>query len=183
VVAATIAQDARNANLPGSGKGQTPDSVFLVHGHDTTAISDMESYLTGLGIKTFILSRVGGPAQSLLQRFLRSAADAHFAVVILSADDIGASRVQYETDGVGDRALQFRARQNVVLELGFFYGLLGWENVFVLYRPPDKVFPNFERPSDIEGAVFDLMDPSGRWRESLAQKLVEGGFHLTERPS
>src|SRR6266571_198565 len=51
-------------------------------------------------------------------------------------------------------------------ELGFFYGLLGWENVFVLYRPPDHVYPNFERPADIDGAVFDEMDPSGAWRES-----------------
>jgi predicted nucleotide-binding protein len=178
-IAATLAQDARNANLPGKGEGQPPDSVFLVHGHDTAAISDMEAYLTTLGVKTFILSRVGGAAQSLLQKFLSSASDARFAVVILSADDMGASRLQYDADGVQDRSLQFRARQNVILELGFFYGLLGWENVFVLHRPADKVFPNFERPSDIEGAVFDSMDSSGGWRESLAQKLVEAGFVLT----
>jgi predicted nucleotide-binding protein len=93
---------------------------------------------------------------------------------------LGVSRIQYEADGVGERALQFRARQNVVLELGFFYGLLGWENVFVLCRPPDKVFPNFERPSDIDGAVFDLMDGSGRWRDSLAQKLELSGFQLNK---
>lgn len=83
-------------------------------------------------------------------------------------------------EGESDRALQFRTRQNVILELGFFYGLLGWENVFVLFRLPGKVYPNFERPSDIDGAVFDSMDASGLWRGSLAQKLHEAGFRLTE---
>ena len=150
---------------------------------DAQNFSDFWTYLAGLGIKTFILSRVGGPAQSLLQKFLKSAADARFAIVILSADDLGVSRIQYEAEGVEDRALQFRASQNVVLELGFFYGLLGWENVFVLFKGPDRVYPNFERPSDIDGAVFDEMDPSGEWKGSLARKLVEAGFRLTSRLS
>lgn len=178
VIAEEIAQQARVVRRSNTGKEQTPDSVFLVHGHDNAALSEMEAYLTSLGVKSFILSRVGGSAQSLLQKFLKSATDARFAIVILSADDLGASRVQYDADGVGDRALQFRARQNVILELGFFYGFLGWENVFVLCRPPDKVYPNFERPSDIDGAVYDSMDASGLWRESLARKLVEAGFRL-----
>jgi predicted nucleotide-binding protein len=182
-IAASIAQEARSVRQPDTGKEQPPDSVFLVHGHDNAALSEMEAYLTDLGVKSFILSRVGGSAQSLLQKFLKSATDARFAIVILSSDDFGASRIQYDANGVGDRALQFRARQNVILELGFFYGLLGWENVFVLFRSPDKVYPNFERPSNIDGAVFDSMDASGLWRESLAQKLREAGFRLTNNES
>jgi predicted nucleotide-binding protein len=79
---------------------------------------------------------------------------------------------------VGQNALQFRARQNVILELGFFYGYLGWEHVFVLLKKPHKVFPNFERPSDLEGAVFDLIDDNGKWRVKLAKKLEAAGFQL-----
>lgn len=176
-VAETIAEEVRSIARATTPDGP-PDSVFLVHGHDSAALSDMEAYLDGVGIKAFILSRSGGAAQSLFQRFLKTAADARFAIVIVSADDLGVSRVQYSAKGIGERALQFRARQNVILELGFFYGLLGWENVFVLFRPPDEVFPNFERPSDIEGVLFDQMDASGKWRVALAQKLTEAGFHL-----
>jgi predicted nucleotide-binding protein len=179
VIAADIAQAVRSPGRPAPAIEAPPESAFLVHGHDKLALSEMEAFLATVGVKTFILSRVGGSAPSLLQRFLKSAADARFAIVILSPDDVGASRIQYDADGVADRALQFRARQNVILELGFFYGLLGWENVFVLYRPPDRVFPNFERPSDLEGAVFDSMDPSGTWRRSLTEKLSEAGFRLT----
>jgi predicted nucleotide-binding protein len=178
-VAADIAEAVRNPTPLAPAAEAAPESAFLVHGHDRLALSEMEAFLSEVGVKTFILSRVGGAAPSLLQRFLKSAANARFAIVILTPDDVGASRAQYEADGVADRALQFRARQNVILELGFFYGLLGWENVFVLYRPPNKVFPNFERPSDIEGAVFDSMDASGTWRHSLTRKLAEAGFRLT----
>ena len=179
-IAATIAQEVRNVQRADAGTSEPPDSVFVVHGHDGAALSDMEKYLTDLGVKPVILTRVGGAAQSLFQKFLKSATEARFAIVILSADDFGASRIQYEADGVGDRALQFRARQNAILELGFFYGHLGWENVFVLHKPPEKPFPNFERPSDIEGAVFDSMDLAGAWRETLALKLSEAGFHLKQ---
>jgi len=79
---------------------------------------------------------------------------------------------------VGDKALQFRARQNVILELGFFYGYLGWENVFVIHRAPPRVFPNFERPSDLDGAVFDAIDVDGKWRETLRRRLAEAGFKI-----
>ena len=78
------------------------------------------------------------------------------------------------------RALQFRGRQNVILELGFFYGFLGWENVFVLLKKPDKVWPNFERPSDLEGVVFDEVDSSHRWKGYLTDRLAQAGFDLPD---
>jgi len=31
-------------------------------------------------------------------------------------------RLQYEAEGVGEQALQFRARQNLILEFGFCHG-------------------------------------------------------------
>ena len=177
-IAATIAEEARGAQKAAGSTAGPPDSVFVVHGHDQTALSEMEKYLIGVGVKPIILSKLGGAEQSLLQKFLKTASASRFAIVILSADDLGASRVQYDVPDVGAHALRFRARQNVILELGFFYGLLGWENVFVLLKPPEKVYPDFERPSDIEGAVFESMDATGNWRTSLAGKLSEAGFLL-----
>lgn len=60
-----------------------PESVFLVHGHDTSSISDIEAFLSDLGVDVVILSRVRGSEQSLLQRFLKSAKHARFAIAIL----------------------------------------------------------------------------------------------------
>jgi predicted nucleotide-binding protein len=155
-----------------------PRSVFVVHGHDELFLSEVEEFFKQLGVESVVLRRIGGPAQSLFQKFMQWGRDTRFALVLLTADDFGASRIQFEAEGVGARALQFRARQNVILELGFFYGHLGWENVFVLYKPPDDVFPNFERPSDIEGVIFDHVDQQGRWREFLRGKLLEAGFEI-----
>jgi hypothetical protein len=96
---------------------------------------------------------------------------------LLTADDRGASREQYDVSDVGERALQFRARQNVILELGFFYGQLGFENVFVIYKKPDLPWPNFERPSDLDGVVFDnLSEPN--WKTKLGQRLRNAGFDV-----
>jgi len=151
-------------------------SIFIVHGHDHALRDEVEGYLSEQGIHAVILSEAANTSESLFQKFLRFSEDADFAVVLLSADDYGASRRQYDATGVADRALQFRARQNVILELGFFYGFLGWEHVFVLFKPAAEVFPNFEIPSDLGGILFDEVDAAGAWKDKLAKRLKEAGF-------
>lgn len=177
-VADRLADDVRKPPPASVATASPPKSVFIVHGHDDQLLKLVEGHLARLGVESVVLRRIGGPAQSLLQKFMQWGSETRFALVLLSADDLGASRTQYDADGVGTHALQFRARQNVVLELGFFYGHLGWENVFVLFKEPDKVFPNFEMPSDLGGVVFDRVDESGEWKAYLEQKLKEAGFEI-----
>lgn len=100
--------------------------------------------------------------------------------MLLSGDDLGASRLQYEAPNVGERSLKFRSRQNVIFELGFFFGKLGWEHVFVVNKKPSQVYPDFEQPSDLQGTVFDEVDDSGAWRASLADRLAAAGFSLSK---
>jgi predicted nucleotide-binding protein len=173
-IAAGIARELRSSSEPAED-GKSPRSVFVVHGHSDTALAELERFLTSVEVEPVVLSRRGELAQSLFQKFMAVASKAKFAVVLFSADDYGASRRQYDAQGVGDRALQFRARQNVVLELGFFYGHLGWENVFVVYEDSDQVFPNFERPSDLDGVIFDSMSDAA-WRRNLRTRLAKAGF-------
>ncbi len=178
-VAKNLASAARESEEPSAVESKlNPQSAFIVHGHDETALAEVTSFLASIGVKPIVLSQLAGAEQSLFQKFLRVSQQARFAIVILSADDTGASRVQYEASGVGERSLQFRARQNVILELGFFYGRLGWENVFVLYRKADRVFPNFERPSDLDGVIFDPIDERRQWHTILRERLIEAGFEL-----
>jgi predicted nucleotide-binding protein len=171
------------ADIRGSGgdepEGAPPRSVFVVHGQDGAFLAEVEQFLSSIGVKSIVLRRIGGPAQSLFQKFMQWGRETRFALVLVSADDFGASLMQYEAQGVGERCLQFRARQNVILELGFFYGHLGWENVFVLFKPADRVYPNFERPSDLDGVVFDNVDETGKWRDYLVAKLRDAGFDLS----
>jgi predicted nucleotide-binding protein len=176
VIAADIASDVRSSAEGAAPKGP-PKAVFIVHGHDLDALTRLEEFLNSIGVKSIVLARQDESPQSLLQKFMTIGGRARFAIVLMGADDYGASRRQYDASGVGDRALQFRARQNVILELGFFYGKLGWENVFVVHKGADIVFPNFERPSDLDGAVFDSMGDAV-WQKNLAGRLSAAGFKI-----
>jgi predicted nucleotide-binding protein len=179
--AAQLSRDLAE-NLRASGRPDPsvapPNSVFLVHGHDHSFREEVEVYLRSLGIEPVVLSKVGGASRSLFQKFETLAQAAQFAVVLLSADDLGASRRQYEggEDLGGQKTLKYRARENVILELGFFYGKLGWERVFVVHRPAEQVWPDFERPSDLAGVVFFEFSGDSDWREELRTTLTEAGL-------
>src|SRR5271165_858221 len=175
-LAAEIAREIRAAGEPAAEQA-FPTAVFVVHGHSTEAVARLEDYLSSVGVSAIVLSRQDESPQSLFQKFMSIAGKARFAIVLLGADDYGASCRQYDAPNVANLALQFRARQNVVLELGFFYGRLGWENVFVVYQEPGRVFPNFERPSDLDGVVFDSFSDAA-WRKKLSAKLSAAGFKL-----
>ena len=66
-----------------------------------------------------------------------------------------------------------RARQNVVLELGYFVALLGRKNVFVLVAGS-----GLEQPSDFHGVVYESYDKAGNWRRRLADELSAQGFYI-----
>jgi predicted nucleotide-binding protein len=181
-LARALAAQMRGASEgPASATKAPPDSVFIVHGHDETLLHNIVGIVEDLGVKAIVMKKIGGASTSLLEKFLDYGTKARYAIVLLSGDDFGAARTQFEEQDVGERALQYRARQNVVLELGFFYGKLGWENVFVLERAPPKVFPNFERPSDLGGALYDRYDEAGQWRATLYDWLRARGFNLKAR--
>jgi predicted nucleotide-binding protein len=177
-VAEARAEQVRDRGVSKEDANNPPDSIFLVHGHDEAFLRDVENFINGLGVRPIIMKDVGGASTSLIDKFFEIGGDARYAIVLLSGDDMGVSRDQYEEDGVGERALQYRSRQNVILELGYFYGLLGWENVFVLERIPPRKFPNFERPSDLNGVLFDRYDEGGKWRRELHRRLSDAGFEI-----
>lgn len=65
-----------------------------------------------------------------------------------------------------------RARQNVLLELGYFFGRLGRDKVCALKRG------SFEIPSDFAGVVWETMDSNGGWKQSLARELEAAGHSI-----
>lgn len=159
-----------------------PKSVFIIHGHDDDTLTIVVEFLKSLEVKPVVLRDIGGPDQSLWQKFKRWSKDIKYAIAILSPDDLGAAKREYKSDyegqKVGAKALQYRARQNVILELGYFYGYLDWDQVFVLFKPGANPYPRFERPSDLEGIVFDVIDEKGNWKNTLKEQLLKAGFDV-----
>ena len=73
----------------------------------------------------------------------------------------------------GKDAAKPRARQNVILELGFFLGMLGRENVVALHRG------SVEIPSDFSGVLYTPYDSGGAWPYRLTRELRESGYSVS----
>ena len=80
-----------------------------------------------LGLEAVILHEKSNRGQTLIEKIERYF-DVGFAVVLLSPDDTGYANAE------GPKSARPRARQNVILELGYFAGKLGRENVVALHR-------------------------------------------------
>lgn len=165
---------AANIRAPARDPAKVGNSVFLVHGHDNAFRDEVDQYLQTLGLRSVILSKMPGRSRSLLDKFETYASQAAFAVVLVSPDDLGASRRQYgHNKEHPDQTLKYRARENVILELGFFYGRLGWDHVFVVQKAAEDPWPDFERPSDLAGVLFFDTEAEIDWRQELAERLRE----------
>ena len=138
---------------------RAPDSgkVFVVHGHDEAAKQLVARFLERIGLEPIILHEQISKGLTIIEK-VEQYSDVAFAVVILTPDDVGASRDDPEN-------LQPRARQNVWLELGYFIGKLGRERVVALKKGALEV------PTDYLGAIYIPMDEPGAWKIELAKEM------------
>ena len=132
-------------------------NIFIVHGHDDKAKLEVTRTIEKLELNPIILHEQANGGKTIIEKFEANSSEAGFAIVILTCDD-----------KVGDE--KFRARQNVVFEMGYFIGKLGRENVALLYEN------GVELPSDINGLVYLILDEGGRWKFSLVKELKESGY-------
>ncbi|MGA7329395.1 MAG: nucleotide-binding protein [Rhodomicrobium sp.] len=136
--------------------------VFVVHGHEKGPREEAARFLERLNFEPIILHEQVNKGRTIIEKF-EAHADVGFAVVLLTPDDVG---------GPKGGEQNFRARQNVVLELGYFIGKLGRERVCVLKSG------ELELPSDVLGFVWTRLDTHGAWRFLLAKELKAAGYEL-----
>lgn len=144
-------------------KPHTKSSVFIVHGHDDTAKTKAALLIQRLGLTPIILNDQVNQGQTIIEKFEQHAGEVGFAVVLITPDDQGGSSRP-------GSVLQPRARQNVILEMGYFVGRLGRSKVCPLYTP--KV----ELPSDLLGVGYISMDPHDAWQMKLAREMKAAGL-------
>jgi CheY-like chemotaxis protein len=138
--------------------------VFIVHGHDDAATEAVARAIEKLKLVPIILREQPIQGRTIIEQF-QYYSKVGFAVVLLTPDDIGASRSK-------PKPLKPRARQNVIFELGYFIGLLGRSRVCVLYKE------GVELPSDYHGVIYIQMDDSGAWRTSLTKEIKKSGIEV-----
>lgn len=136
---------------------RAPNRVFLVHGQNEAARTEVVSFLESLGLVGIVLHEQPNMGRHLLTKFIQEADLVTFAVVLMTDDDVGSVK--------GGKAAP-RARQNVILELGYFLAHLGQARVCAL------ITSGLETPSDFDGIVYIRMDDEDRWKKELKRELV-----------
>jgi predicted nucleotide-binding protein len=142
------------------------EKVFIVYGHDTDAREQLELLLRRLNLEPVILANLPSRGQTIIEKLEDYRADVKYACVLLTPDDEG-----YRRDCPAEK--RYRARQNVVLELGMFLATIGRKRVAILHKG------NVELPSDIHGLVYiPFQKHVSEAKQTLAAELQEAGFQI-----
>lgn len=138
--------------------------VFIVHGRDDEAKKKIANFVKGIGLKPIVLHEQPNEGRTIIEKFEHHSS-VEYAVVLLTPDDVGGLRSDtYE--GL------MRARQNVIFEMGFFFGKLGRRKVCAL------ISPGVEQPSDLHGLVYIPFDQDDEWKLLLERELEAAGLKL-----
>ena len=138
--------------------------IFIVHGSNNAAKETVARFLERLGLGVTILHEQPDKGRTIIEKF-EANASVGYAVVLLTGDDVGAPRTS-------PNDLQPRARQNVLLELGYFLGTLGRTHVCALREEGVEV------PSDLAGVLYVSFDAAGAWKLRLATEIKAAGIDV-----
>ena len=152
-----------------SSSGRPRKQVFVVYGHDKEARDQLETMLRRWDLDPLILDQLPSKGKTIIEKLEEYTGEVDFGVVLATPDDVG-----YKKSHEDEKA--YRARQNVVLELGMLLVKLGRPKVAILIRNQEEM----ERPSDIQGLIYipfktDLQREVG---PTLAKEMAEQGYAI-----
>ena len=123
--------------------------VMIVHGRDQDR-AIVQRLLRQHGVKTaYVLAEQPRLGDTVLHKFQECAKQSDAAVVLFTPDDYASPTL--DADGIplsAGRPERARARQNVVLEYGWFWGAIGQDRILVLVKG------EVELPSDLNGILY-----------------------------
>jgi predicted nucleotide-binding protein len=141
--------------------------VLVTHGRDERWKQAVEHLLEQAGEHEIrILKQRPGERGRLAQLLGEDGPEGRYAVVLLTADDVGGPRLESEEEPY----FTTRAHQQVVFEMGFLVASLSPGRVCVLYE--DGV----ELPCELEGISHVRLDLAGTWQPKLLLHLRRAGF-------
>lgn len=162
--------DDQPAVVPAVAQSDGPSKkVFVVYGHDEAARTQLDAMLRRWGLEPVILDQLPSKGQTIIEKLEDYTEDVGFGVVLATPDDLG-----YPKDHEDQKA--YRARQNVVLELGMLLVKLGRPKVAILLGNQVEM----ERPSDIQGLIYipfkeNLQKEAGTL---LAKEMAAQGYTI-----
>ncbi len=177
-------------------------NVFIVHGRDHEPMKELKTMLLEFGLNPIVLHEQPSGSRTIVEK-LEKYSDVGYAFVILTPEDVGClkNKIREKINSVlkltedkkprsliadihsigviraymheMNAYLSPRARQNVVLEFGYFMGLLSRDRVCCLLKG------DVEKPSDMHGIVYvPFKDSVEERRSMIIKELKEAGFEL-----
>lgn len=171
------------------GRGKLPEktfplsnNVFIVHGRDRKSLKELKAMLVGFDLNPIVLHEKASSGLTLAEKLEKYSEDVGYAFVILTSDDLGTLRskfVEIRPQLLVKRSLRSilnlkpRARQNVIFEMGYFWGLLKRKKVCCLLKG------DVEKPSDIEGIVYiSFKESVNEVRDKIVKELKAAGYEI-----
>lgn len=146
----------------------TNNKVFVVYGHDKNAKTQLEAMLRRWDLEPLILDQLASSGSTIIEKLEEYTSQADFGIVLATPDDIGYAKGKEDTK-------KYRARQNVVLELGMLLASKGRERVAILLSQAEDM----ESPSDINGLLYiPFKENVEETKLSLAKEMQKNGYDL-----
>ena len=137
--------------------------VFIVCGRDEGTKQTVARWIEKLGLEAIVIDEQPSGARTGIEKFERYTNDVDFTVVLLTPDDVGKPK-----DKLGKP--NFRASQNVILQVGVLIGKYGRDRICFLCTE------ELELPSDINGITPVTMDTNGGWILNLIREMESVGL-------
>ncbi len=143
----------------------TNRKVFVVYGHDGNARTQLEAMLRRWDLEPVILDQLVSSGTTIIEKLEEHISDVNFGIVLATPDDVGYAKNNEDKK-------RFRARQNVVLELGMLLAKIGRSKVAILLSQAEDM----EKPSDIDGLIYiPFRDNVEDTKLSLAKEMQSNG--------
>jgi predicted nucleotide-binding protein len=138
-------------------------AVFIIHGHDNAAKHEIARFIESIGLHAVILDEQPSQGKTIIEKF-ESHSDVGFSIALLTPNDVGSSKGEPRDEE------KYRARQNVIFELGYFMGKIGRGRVCLMQKG------DIEFPYDLEGIIYLVIDESERWKLELLKEIKAVGL-------
>jgi predicted nucleotide-binding protein len=183
-------------------KGKPSRRIFIVHGRDLKPVKELKTMLEQFGLKPIVLHEQPSGSITVFEKLWKYS-NVGYVFVILTPDDVGYCQSEAEClfstkkkkhpvlsdirpfikdvffgaamDNLDEffTLLKERARQNVVLEFGYFVGFLGQKKVFCLYKG------DVDLPSDMRGILHAQFKKSVKEaKEDIVRELKGAHYDL-----
>lgn len=154
-------ESENNFSLPKNSNEFLKDgpAVFIIHGYNNEMKKSVQVFLSRCELKDVVLHEQPDKSRTIIEKLIEEGATANYVIAVLSPDDL-------QSDGT------LRARQNVILEIGYFIGKLGRDKVRLLIKESTSI------PSDLQGILYDNYDSEGAWRINLAKEIMAVGIPI-----